>query len=126
MAVTFLLFIYASIIVFTAFAHAECWWKMSNQVVPMNAPSFVCGGNTGSKFQSCCVQGDTCLQGSICHFTHETAYGSGYYIGGCTDENYDDSICSPRCGETLPPHLNLILTLSVFNRSSLACPRHCI
>lgn len=117
MAVKFLLSMYASIIVFPAFAHAKCWWKVSNQVVPMEsvagAPTFVCGGNTDSKFQRCCVQGDTCLQGSICHFTHQSVFGSGYYIGGCTDEDYDDPICSPRCSETLPSNLNLMLTLVI-------------
>lgn len=57
-------------------------------------------GDTGSTVQMCCRNRDVCLSDSICLSTHPVDNGSGYYIGGCTDETYSDPVCSKNCGKS--------------------------
>ncbi|GAW16688.1 hypothetical protein ANO14919_061250 [Xylariales sp. No.14919] len=48
---------------------------------------------------ACCVNGDSCLSGSICSYTHSLRGGSGYYAAGCTDEDFSDPSCKSLCSE---------------------------
>lgn len=104
MQIPFLL-ICASLHAFPKLAHAHCWWKIQNRIISMEtfagvAP-FYCDGKSVSNFQNCCTEGDTCEEGSICHFMHQSYQGSGYYIAGCSDPTYMDPICSPQCSKLL-------------------------
>lgn len=60
-----------------------------------------CGGSSDAG-AFCCHKDDICLEDSICHFTStQIVQGtSGYYVGGCTDETYNDPACSRSCSES--------------------------
>lgn len=62
---------------------------------PIDVP---CPGPAGKDGHSqCCVTGDTCLSNGICHFTHASTGGSGYYTSACTDRTLNSSACAQAC-----------------------------
>lgn len=56
-------------------------------------------GDIQEGVQSCCQDGDICLENSMCHFTHPLAHTSGYYTGGCTDPDFIAPVCLSYCGD---------------------------
>ena len=46
----------------------------------------------------CCNPSDTCGADGFCYFTHALASAvTGYYLGGCTDPDFEDPACSQHC-----------------------------
>ncbi|KAI9693425.1 MAG: hypothetical protein M1820_009301 [Bogoriella megaspora] len=57
--------------------------------------------NATNPYVSCCVEGDTCLEDGMCYAPDDFDGTAGYYIGGCTDANYEDPACKQHCCRTL-------------------------
>ena len=75
-------------------------FNIVNEEIVLGPPMIHCNNNT-SGVSACCNDGDSCLEYSICHFTHPSPSDkskSGFYIGGCTDPSYDDPVCLRQCG----------------------------
>lgn len=46
----------------------------------------------------CCNPTDTCGTDGFCYFTHaQDSPVTGYYLGGCTDPEFRDPVCSQHC-----------------------------
>ena len=58
---------------------------------------FPCTATDGSGNASCCYAGDYCMEDGICHYTHEVEGGTGYYLGGCTDADWQSDSCHKEC-----------------------------
>ncbi len=68
------------------------FFPCSNSSIPADAPHL------------CCKEGDECGTDAICRsqsrpekMPHQY---SPYYVGGCTDETYDDRMCRSDCGKS--------------------------
>lgn len=46
---------------------------------------------------SCCANDDFCLEDGLCRYTNSRVGGSGYYVAGCTDQQYLDGSCPQLC-----------------------------
>ena len=81
--------------------------KMSCYVINSNVRRLLNGGfvpcsstaTSATTAQLCCASGDTCLSNDICYFTHPLRKGSGFYVGGCTQESFPGPACSTQCSE---------------------------
>lgn len=62
--------------------------------------NFNCPGDN-SGIYNCCVSGDTCVGSSICLFTHSQENGSGFYMAGCTDESFQNPLCTNHCSRLM-------------------------
>ncbi len=83
-------------------AMATCYSLVNTTVFSVVSGQQKCGpGSLGIQF--CCNSDDTCLEDSICHYTHSLAGGSGYYVGGCTDSSFAEP-CSKSCSELKSVH----------------------
>ena len=78
-------------------AMAKCYYSQNSTVIFLNGDQKLCGPSI-SEAQVCCFSSDTCLEDSICHYTHPLVGGSGYYVGGCTDPNFPEP-CSRSCSK---------------------------
>ena len=84
---------------------SRCYGRVqSNSLGILPQPiSVPCGNFTPEGPATCCVQGSTCLANNICYTANPPNGGSGYYMGGCTDPNYDTTnpACTSYCSESL-------------------------
>ncbi|KAM0800744.1 hypothetical protein BDR22DRAFT_850365 [Usnea florida] len=76
----------------------KCWALHNGTVITLSADDQQTCGSTTSGAQFCCYSGDTCLEDSICQYTHPLVGGSGYYIGLCTDPSFPEP-CSKSCSD---------------------------
>ena len=89
-------------------AMATCYSLVNSTVFSVVTGQQKCGPST-SGIQFCCNSDDTCLEDSICHYTHSLAGGSGYYIGGCTDSSFSEP-CSKSCSRYLDSYTLLLIS----------------
>lgn len=86
----------------TAFAQSNdtCYRKSNNQVRPQPSGWFACEGTEEQSggIQLCCINGSECGPDSICR-REGTGDDSRWYVGGCTDENYNDPMCRNDCSK---------------------------
>ncbi|KAI1164426.1 hypothetical protein F5B18DRAFT_615477 [Nemania serpens] len=70
-------------------------------------PNSQCGPtNNTTPAVSVCTDGDSCLSGGICSYTHSMNGGSGYYASGCTDASFPgspDGACARLCQDQYLP-----------------------
>lgn len=79
----------------SAAASDNCFWRSNNTINAEGDGWFACNNtqiNPGGA-QLCCIAGSQCGEDSICH------NNNGYYIGGCTDGNYEDPVCNNNCSK---------------------------
>jgi hypothetical protein len=83
----------ATLVVGKAVAADNCFWRSNNQINAIDW--FACNNTevTPGGAQLCCIQGSQCGQDSIC------LQNVSYYVGGCTDGSYGDSVCRTSCSE---------------------------
>ncbi|PMD46401.1 hypothetical protein L207DRAFT_628951 [Hyaloscypha variabilis F] len=85
----------------------DCYYKLDSAIAH-NPPSNPCGVvSPSTNFFACCVPGDACLDGGICHYTPKPTSAptvvSGYYMGGCTDPTWSSPACAPQCSDLNVP-----------------------
>lgn len=84
----------------------SCFCKDDSGINFCGGPNYPCSSDTSS-VQQCCLNGDTCLSNGFCFFTHPTqTRTSGYYLGGCTDPNFQDPRCPQQCSKLVSRHCN--------------------
>ena len=86
---------------FSSLVEATCWCRQDGNIIDCSTTETACPNSSSvdGGAQLCCVTGDTCGEDSLCHFTKDIANTSGYYLGGCTDQSYNDPVCQGVCSE---------------------------
>jgi hypothetical protein len=79
---------------------ARCYVKHDDEIVDVtgNDPydNLPCSNATG--VQTCCANNSECTKDGFCYFTHQqSAAVTGYYLGGCTDPNFEAAACPQHC-----------------------------
>lgn len=80
-------------------------------VFDQTAVDGACPGNrSASGHYQCCAMGYVCLSNGFCHGNSPVLGGSGYYMGGCTDPNFEDrEACPFRCSKLAHWQLDISL-----------------
>ncbi|KAJ9619972.1 hypothetical protein H2203_008248 [Taxawa tesnikishii (nom. ined.)] len=72
-------------------------YTIGSEYISSTNQFFPCTSANSTTHASCCYHGDYCMEGGVCHYTHDKASGSGYYLAGCTDPTYADESCPKQC-----------------------------
>lgn len=86
---------------FSSLAEATCWCRQDGNIIDCSTTETACPNSSSvdGGAQLCCVSGDICGEDSLCHFNKLIANTSGYYLGGCTDQSYNDPVCQGVCSK---------------------------
>ena len=85
-----------------SFANAICYAWLDGAAYSRDSGYYIaCGVSDSNGVQSCCDKGDTCLGDSLCRSADPNPSVSGYYIAGCTDATYSNSLCSKHCSKQI-------------------------
>ena len=80
----------------------ECYWRSNNTIIP-EPGWFVCQNTeqTSGGARLCCFGDSECGEDSLCRMNGASGYT--YFVGGCTDSTYNDTICSKSCSSKYLP-----------------------
>ena len=85
----------------TQAATATCYCKDASAVSSSCANAVPCGNDT-SRVQQCCIAGHQCHPDGFCYTgapPPDLVTFSSFYMGGCTDPNFEDPVCPQQCSK---------------------------
>ena len=75
-----------------------CYVKNAASNSPSYSADQAACSNITSGYTQCCNPSDACGLDGFCHFTHALSSPvTGYYLGGCTDPDFEDPACAQHC-----------------------------
>ncbi|KAI9716956.1 MAG: hypothetical protein M1828_007470 [Chrysothrix sp. TS-e1954] len=89
-------------------AGSSCYFPREGDTLPLHDAWYACPQNptyTNDDFANCCVNGDTCMESNICHYTHHLTNGSFYYLAGSTNKAFNDATSSSHCNDAYFPDI---------------------
>ena len=84
-------------------ADNTCYLRTDGEINKQNSKWFTCEDDPreGTSSSVCCMTGSTCGPDSLCRWDVENSdLDKGkFFVGGCTDKNYNDPACRKECSE---------------------------
>ena len=66
----------------------------------------ICPGTQGDDgFSRCCGPSAICLPNNICQALNAAEGSTGFYVGSCTDRDFQSSVCSNFCSQIASPNI---------------------
>ena len=85
---------------FVSAQDSTCYWRSQNAIAPVDG-WFACHNTQQQEggAQLCCLDGSQCSDDALCRQSSGSG-GYNYFVGGCTDPNYQDDVCRSSCSES--------------------------